>query len=105
LRHLRFTNAAQHQLPKSDVDMLAVVHAMCVYQILGFFDGMTSEQTRAAESKQMFFLKVRHPFALTPKLLEHADLSLADDEATRQAISPSRERRTAKMKIEIGNSG
>lgn len=38
--------------------MLAVVHAMCIYQILGFFVSINPEQTRAAESQQMFFLKV-----------------------------------------------
>ncbi|KAF5582756.1 hypothetical protein FPCIR_9343 [Fusarium pseudocircinatum] len=52
-----------HQLPGSDADMLAVVHAMCIYQILGFFVSVNPEQTRAAESQQMFFLKMTRRLA------------------------------------------
>ncbi|KAL5590227.1 hypothetical protein FOBRF1_013784 [Fusarium oxysporum] len=52
-----------HQIPRSDADMLAVVHAMCIYQILGFFVSINPEQTRAAESQQMFFLKMTRRLA------------------------------------------
>ncbi|KAF5988321.1 hypothetical protein FBULB1_1545 [Fusarium bulbicola] len=52
-----------HQLPGSDADMLAVVHAMCIYQILGFSVSVNPEQTRAAESQQMFFLKMTRRLA------------------------------------------
>ncbi|KAF6512918.1 hypothetical protein HZS61_007724 [Fusarium oxysporum f. sp. conglutinans] len=52
-----------HQIPRSDADMLAVVHAMCIYQILGFFVSVDPEQTRAAESQQMFFLKMTRRLA------------------------------------------
>ncbi|KAF4473240.1 hypothetical protein FAGAP_13331, partial [Fusarium agapanthi] len=52
-----------HQLPGSDADMLAVVHAMCIYQIMGFFVSVNPEQTHAAESQQMFFLKMTRRLA------------------------------------------
>ena len=38
--------------------MLAVVHAMCIYQILGFFVSTNPEQARSAELQHLFFLKV-----------------------------------------------
>jgi hypothetical protein len=57
-------NAERDRLVKSfwtsgdqDIDVLAAVHAMCVYQIVGFF-GLSVEQARAAELQQPYFLKV-----------------------------------------------
>jgi hypothetical protein len=38
--------------------MLAAVHAMAIYQILGFFTSTNPEQTRLAELQQLFFLKM-----------------------------------------------
>jgi hypothetical protein len=38
--------------------MLAAVHAMCIYQIVGFFTSTNAEQTRLAELQQLFFLKM-----------------------------------------------
>ncbi|KAL2812983.1 hypothetical protein BJX63DRAFT_432272 [Aspergillus granulosus] len=42
----------------SDHSMLAAVHAMAIYQILGFFISTNPEQTRLAELQQLFFLKM-----------------------------------------------
>ncbi|KAL2856515.1 hypothetical protein BJY01DRAFT_242852 [Aspergillus pseudoustus] len=42
----------------SDHSMLAAVHAMAIYQILGFFTSTNPEQTRLAELQQLFFLKM-----------------------------------------------
>ncbi|KAL4783847.1 hypothetical protein BJX76DRAFT_357632 [Aspergillus varians] len=42
----------------SDHSMLAAVHAMCIYQIVGFFISTNAEQTRLAEMQQLFFLKM-----------------------------------------------
>ncbi|KAL3462226.1 hypothetical protein BJX64DRAFT_288557 [Aspergillus heterothallicus] len=42
----------------SDHSMLAAVHAMAIYQILGFFTCTNPEQTRLAELQQLFFLKM-----------------------------------------------
>ncbi|KAF4333981.1 hypothetical protein FBEOM_12187 [Fusarium beomiforme] len=47
-----------HQGPGSDSNMLAVVHAMCVYQILGFFVSTNAEQAHSAELQHMYFLKM-----------------------------------------------
>lgn len=52
------TNIQQHQWPGSDSDMLAVVHAMCIYQILGFFVSSSPDQARSTELQHLFFLKV-----------------------------------------------
>lgn len=38
--------------------MLAVVHAMCIYQIIGFFSSSNTEHARATELQHSFFLKV-----------------------------------------------
>lgn len=42
---------------RSDIDMLATLHAMTVLQVLGFFSGSV-EQTRSAELHHPFLLKV-----------------------------------------------
>lgn len=51
------SDVVKHQCPSSDGHVLAVVHAMCVYQILGFFASVGSEQARSAELQHQFFLK------------------------------------------------
>lgn len=38
--------------------MLAVIHAMCIYQILGFFVSSSPAQARLSELLHLFFLKV-----------------------------------------------
>jgi hypothetical protein len=45
------------QLGNSDLETLAAVHAMCIYQIVGFFSS-NAEQARYAELQHPFFLKV-----------------------------------------------
>ncbi|PKS07340.1 hypothetical protein jhhlp_005942 [Lomentospora prolificans] len=47
-----------HKWSGSDGDMLAVVHAMCIYQILGFFISNSPEQVRLTELQNAFFLKM-----------------------------------------------
>jgi hypothetical protein len=37
--------------------MLAVIHAMCVYQMVGFFGGGDKNDVRAAETRHPVFLK------------------------------------------------
>ncbi|MCJ1367840.1 hypothetical protein MMC16_006975 [Acarospora aff. strigata] len=57
-------NIERNRLVKSfhscsaDVDALAVLHAMCIYQILGLLDIRDPEQTRNAELQHLFFLKM-----------------------------------------------
>lgn len=43
--------------------MLAVIHAMCIYQILGFFASSSPAQAQLSEMLHLYFLKVRcmHP--------------------------------------------
>jgi len=50
--------ASQSLLKSSETDTLAVIHAMCVYQILGFFSASNAAAARAAALQQPFFLKV-----------------------------------------------
>ncbi|POR31212.1 Uncharacterized protein TPAR_08580 [Tolypocladium paradoxum] len=47
-----------HEWPGSDIDMLAVIHAMCIYQILGFFVSSNPAQARQAELHHVYFLKM-----------------------------------------------
>ncbi|KAH6695611.1 hypothetical protein F5X68DRAFT_163914 [Plectosphaerella plurivora] len=41
----------------SDGEMLAIVHAMCVYQMIGFFGGGDKDDVKAAGMRHSFFLK------------------------------------------------
>ncbi|KAK4120364.1 hypothetical protein N657DRAFT_602987 [Parathielavia appendiculata] len=47
-----------HRPPGSDSDVLAMVHAMCIYQIIGFFASTNPEHARATELHHSFFLKM-----------------------------------------------
>ncbi|KAL2265889.1 hypothetical protein VTJ83DRAFT_6989 [Remersonia thermophila] len=47
-----------HRPPGSDSDVLAVLHAMCIYQIIGFFASTNAEHARATELHHSFFLKM-----------------------------------------------
>ncbi|PNY24589.1 Uncharacterized protein TCAP_05471 [Tolypocladium capitatum] len=50
-----------HQWTGSDIDMLAAVHAMCIYQTLGFFVYSSPDHARQAELRHLYFLKMtRH---------------------------------------------
>ncbi|KAL4863816.1 hypothetical protein BDV12DRAFT_177030, partial [Aspergillus spectabilis] len=65
----------------SDHSMLAAVHAMCIYQIVGFFISTNAEQTRLAELQQLFFLKMvrklitthLHPAAISTRTSNSTD--------------------------------
>lgn len=57
---------SQSLLKSSETDTLAVIHAMCVYQILGFFSASNASAARAAALQQPFFLKVSSPLPCPP---------------------------------------
>ncbi|EGR45855.1 uncharacterized protein TRIREDRAFT_110658 [Trichoderma reesei QM6a] len=46
-----------HKWSGSDSDMLAVIHAMCIYQILGFFASSSPAQAQLSEMLHLYFLK------------------------------------------------
>lgn len=83
----------------SDIEALAAVHAMSVYQIVGFF-GSTAEQARCAELQHHFFLKMARRLAqqhLRPS--DEADL----DESWRKWIIHESIRRTVFLVNMINN--
>jgi len=45
-------------LRDSELDMMAALHAICVYQIIGFFDDSSPDSARVAELQQPFFLRM-----------------------------------------------
>jgi hypothetical protein len=49
---------------RTEIDKLAALHAMIVYQVLGFFSD-SPEQNRSGELHQPFLLKVSTLFPIT----------------------------------------
>ncbi|KAK1253847.1 hypothetical protein MKX07_001924 [Trichoderma sp. CBMAI-0711] len=65
-----------HKWSGSDSDMLAVIHAMCIYQILGFFASSSPAQAQLSEMLHLYFLK------MTRRLIQQHLLPLSSDEVT-----------------------
>lgn len=85
----------------SDIEALAAVHAMSVYQIVGFF-GSTAEQARGAELQHHFFLKMAR--RLTQQhLLRPGDEADTDESSWRKWIIHESIRRTAFLVNIINN--
>ncbi|OCL05441.1 hypothetical protein AOQ84DRAFT_413578 [Glonium stellatum] len=85
----------------SDIEALAAVHAMSVYQIVGFF-GSTAEQARCAELRHHFFLKMSR--RLTQQhLLRPSEEADTDESAWRKWIIHESIRRTAFLVDIINN--
>ncbi|KAH0498522.1 hypothetical protein TgHK011_005774 [Trichoderma gracile] len=65
-----------HKWSGSDSDMLAVIHAMCIYQILGFFASSSPAQAQLSEMLHLYFLK------MTRRLIQQHLLPPSTDEVT-----------------------
>lgn len=83
-------------LRDSEVEMIAAVHAMCVYQIIGFFDDSSPRSAPFAELQQAFFLRMaRKVVALyMPQLRSSFDSSNFSELAWKKWASAETVRRT-----------
>ncbi|KAI9803142.1 MAG: hypothetical protein M1833_001213 [Piccolia ochrophora] len=74
-----FQLVIQQLWSSSCVDMLAAVHAMCVYQIVGFFNKTRPEQTKYAELQHLFFLKMSRRLAKQHLASNGSNVSTTED--------------------------
>jgi hypothetical protein len=83
-------------LRDSELDMMATVHAICVYQIMGFFDDSSPDSARFAELQQPFFLRMARRLiaAYMPQLRSSYDASDYSEPVWEKWISAETIRRT-----------
>lgn len=83
-------------LRESELEMIATVHAICVYQIMGFFDDSSPDSARFAELQQPFFLRMARRFVASymPQLRSSYDDSDYSEPAWEKWISTETVRRT-----------
>ncbi|KFY46082.1 hypothetical protein V495_02670 [Pseudogymnoascus sp. VKM F-4514 (FW-929)] len=96
-------NAERDQLLKgfrllrdSELEMLATVHAICVYQIMGFFDDSSPDSARLAELQQPFLLRMARRLVASymPQLRSSYDTSDSSELVWEKWIATETVRRT-----------
>ena len=83
-------------LRDSELEMLATVHAICVYQIMGFFDDSSPDSARFAELQQPFLLRMARRLVASymPQLRSSYDTSDFSEPVWEKWIATETVRRT-----------